>query len=164
MPAGILPDEGLGDQLEYILKRSIVGVLPWELVLFTNDIEPDNTTTWGEIEEATWYGYHRVSLDRSTWTTPTVLNGCATSTAGDVPIEWTVGAGEPQTNYGVAYLDQSSGLLRWIQRFEEGDIQETRPGMTVSLLPTYTLTSAECGGTGRARGLRAAQRRRGVKK
>jgi hypothetical protein len=164
MPNGILPDQGIGAQLEYILKSSITGVLPWELWLWINDLEPDNTTVLEDITEATFGGYHRVTLQRSQWTSPTVNEGCATSYAGTVPIVWTVGTSSPQTIYGCAYVDRSSNLLRYIQRFDDGDIITTEIGMEFSLLPQYTLTSAACGATRRTRGTRAAERRRGIRR
>lgn len=164
MPPGILPNEGIGDQLGYILRADIPGVLPWELLLWVNDLEPDADTVYADLTEASFYGYHRVSLDRDVWTVPSVNDGCATSYAGDVPITWTVESTEPQTIYGVAYLDQSAGVLRYVQRFDDEDIQVTEPGLKLRLLPQYTLTSAACGGLTVARRSRAAERRKGMRR
>lgn len=145
MSAGILPDEGIAAQMQYILSADIVGVLPWELMIWTNDYEPDNSTTLADLVEASWYGYSRASLDRSLWTVPTVLDGCARSTWGTDPLVWTVGSSTPVVNHGVAYVDRMAGVLRWVQRFDDADLRPTELGMQVKILPVYTLTSAECG-------------------
>jgi hypothetical protein len=164
VPPGLLPNEGIADQLSYIISAPISGVLPWELMLWTNDLVPDADTVLDDLEEAIWYGYHRVSMDRSTWTVPTVNDGCAYSTLGTDPIVWTNGSSGSVTNYGVAYVDESSGVLRWVQRFDDDDIRALAPGEKFTLLPVYTLTSAECPMVFAKRGLRAAQRRKGKRR
>lgn len=144
MPAGILPDEGIAAQLSYILSATISGVLPWQLVLFVNDITPDYNTVFSDLEEATWPGYSRQTLTRSAWTAPEVFEGCATSTWGTSPIRFYVGAVSHVTNYGAAYYDQSNDVLRWVQRFDDADIAPLQTGGQFQLLPVYTLTSADC--------------------
>lgn len=146
MPDGILPDEGIGDQLEYILKRPIPGVLPWQLLLWVNDIEPDHETVLDDLEEATFSGYARVDVDRALWTTPEVDNGCATSTWQAYPTVWHVTGGPIETVYGYAMIDVVEGVIRFIQRFEDADIAPTVIGARLALLPRYTLTSAACPG------------------
>jgi hypothetical protein len=144
MPSGILPDEGIGDQLSYLLSAPITGVLPWQLVLFVNDLTPSYDTVFSDLEEATWPGYSRQTLSRSNWTVPTVYEGCASSTWGVSPIVLYVGAVGSVTNYGCAYYDQSNDVLRWVQRFDDADIAPLIPGGQFQLLPVYTLTSADC--------------------
>ncbi len=144
MPDGLLPDEGIGDQLEYILKRSISGVLPWQLIFWTNDVQVDSDTVLSDLTEATFDGYSRLTLDRSEWTTPTVHAGCAHSTWGTVPQVWYVTGGPVETIYGYAYVDVGAGVLRFVQRFDGDDIEPITVGGKVLLLPTYTLTSAAC--------------------
>lgn len=144
MPAGLLPNEGIADQLEYLLKRSISGVLPWTLVLWINDIVPDADTVYDDLEDATFVGYSAVTMDRDQWTTPTVEDGCAHSTWKDVATVWFVNGGPTQTIYGYAYVDESEEVIRFIQRLDDADIQPVTVGGKVSILPAYTLTSAEC--------------------
>ncbi len=163
MSNAVLPDEGIADQLMYLLSSDIMGVLPWDLMLWVNDIEPDNETVYADLIEAKFYGYHRVTLSRNNWQTPTVLDGCATSISGTAPIVWTVAPGRIETVYGVAYVDRLSKLIRYVQRFDDGDIRVTEPHAQLVLWPQYTLTSAACGNGRRARGMRAAQRRKGLK-
>jgi hypothetical protein len=163
MPAGLLPDEGIADQLYYILSAPIAGVLNWQLILWTNDYTPSFDTTFADLTEATWGGYSRMILDRSTWTPPDVNMGCATSTYGTDPISYTVTDGPEETNYGVAYLDPGSGVLRFVQRFDDADISPIEIGGQFSILPQYTLTSAACG-TAMARANRKIRRAKGEKK
>lgn len=144
MPAAILPDEGIGDQLSYILNAPIAGVLPWTFILWVNDLDPSAATVLADLEEATWDGYSRQTLTRGGWTTPDVNNGCASSTYGTDPIVFVPTGPAVQTNYGAAYIDQSSGVIRWVQRFEDADIVPVIVGQAYKILPQYTLTSAEC--------------------
>lgn len=146
MPDGILPDEGIGDQLEYIIRRAIMGVLPWELRLWVNDIEPDHETVLDDLQEATFYGYSRVTMGRDQWTVPVVNEGCAKSTWGVYPYQWNVTGGPVETVYGYAMVDVVEGVIRFIQRFDDEDITPIVIGEKVKLLPVYTLTSAACGG------------------
>lgn len=144
MPAGFLPDEGIQFQLECILKRPLPGILPWTLILFVNDLNPDFDVTLDDLEEATWSGYSRVTLDRSNWTTTSVADGCAHAVWGNDAIVWYVTGGPVQTNYGYAYVDFTTDEIRFIQRFDAEDIRPVQVGGKVTLLPMYTLTSAEC--------------------
>jgi hypothetical protein len=145
MPAGLLPDEGIADQLSYLLSATISGVVPWQLVLWVNDITPDYDTVFSDLTEATWPGYSRQTLTRANWTAPTVNMGCATSTWQETPIIYYVGSVSPGTiNYGAAYYDPGAGVLRWVQRFDDTDLNPISTGGQFQLLPQYTLTSAAC--------------------
>lgn len=144
MPDGILPNEGIGQQLECILSRSVGGVAPWKLILWVNDIDPDADTTFADLVEASWSGYTALTLPRSDWTTPMVINGCAVSTYTETPQVWYVTGGPTETNYGYALVDSITNVIRFIQRFEEEDLAPVEPGGRVTLLPRYTLTSCAC--------------------
>lgn len=145
MPSGLLPDEGIGEQLANILSATISGVLPWQLVLFVNDLTPTFETVFSDLTEASWPGYARFTLTRSYWTTPAVNQGCAASTWGTVPLVYYVGAVADETiNYGAAYYDQSNDVLAWVQRFDDADLNPLVAGGQFQILPQYTLTSAAC--------------------
>jgi hypothetical protein len=144
MPDGILPSEGLGDQLEYILKRSVSGVGPWVLKLWVNDLVPTEATVLADLVFASWGGYSPVTLTRPEWTVPVVDEGCAVSTWGEDALVWYVTSGPTETNYGYALVDDSAGVIRFIQRFEEEDIAPVAVGGRVTLLPRYSLTSCAC--------------------
>lgn len=156
MAAALLPDQGIADQLSWILSATISGVSNWQLVLWVNNYTPDNTTTLANLTEATWPGYSRVTLNRSSWTTPTVSAGCATSTYGTIPLVYYVGGVLPGViNYGMAFYDPAFAVLRWVQRFDTPDLVPLQPGGQFQILPQYTLTSASCPGA-----MAVARRRR----
>lgn len=150
MPAGLLPDEGLAAQLAYILSADIAGVVPWQLVLWANDLTPSYQTVWADLVECAWPGYSRRILTRANWTAPVVNQGCAQSTYGTVPQAYQVGTVPAGTVvYGAAYYDQSSGVLRWVQRFDDPDLAALVSGSVYQVLPSYTLTSAACSMAGK---------------
>lgn len=144
MPAGLLPQEGIGDQLEYILRANISGVAPWQMIFFKNNVIPDENTVLADLEEADFGGYMRLTMTRATWTSPTLSGHCATSTWGSDAVVWSVTGGPPQTLYGYAYIDFTSGVIRFVQRFDDADISPIVVGGQITLLPQYTLTSAAC--------------------
>lgn len=144
MPAGILPNEGLGLTLSELLGRLPIPVVPWQLVLWTNDIVPTAATVFGDLHEATFGGYSRANLDRTGWREPTVSAGCAHAAFGTDPIVYTVTGGPFETVRGCAYFDALNGVLRFVQRFDAADIKTVELGAKYKVPPVYTLTSAEC--------------------
>jgi hypothetical protein len=146
VPDGILPAEGIVEQLYYILGAPIPGVLPWRFMLFKNDVTPDADTVLADLEEASFPGYFPFDLTRSTWTMPTVVGGCAIATWGEEVVEWPVTGETDETIYGMAYYDSTENIIRWVQRFDDDDIVPLSIGQTFRVLPVYTLTSAACEG------------------
>lgn len=144
MPAGILPNEGIGDQLTYILSADVSGVLPWELLLWVNDIPVTTATVLGDLVEASFTGYSRQTLDRDQWQTPVLTGNCARSEWGVEPIQWLVTAALGETLYGYAMVDTTLGVLRFVQRFDDEDIAPLETGGRVLLMPIYTLTTGQC--------------------
>lgn len=144
MPAGLIPNEGLGPTLQELLGAVVPSVLPWELMFFVNDLVPDADTVLADLTEATWAGYMRLTLSRDLWTTPTVADGCAHSTFTTEATVWYVTGGPTETNYGYAFVDTTSGVIRFIQRFDDEDIEPVVIGGKVVMLPEYTYTSHEC--------------------
>ena len=134
----VLPNEGLADQLAYIIKSTISGVADWELMLWINDIEPDQDTVYADLTEATFDGYGRVTLVRSDWTSPTIIADQAVSTYTTTPQVWIVGSG-PQTVYGYAVVTPSSPVIRIIERFEPPPTVDV--GGIVAVLPKYRFTT-----------------------
>lgn len=144
MPAGFIPSEAAGVQLLESLGKNLPTVLPWQLWLWVNDLEPDWDVVLADLEPATFAGYSPVNLERVYWTTPTVHEGCAHSTWKTEPVIWYVTGGPVETIYGFAFVDVSNGIIRYIQRLDEADIRPVSIGGKVTLLPTVTSTSAEC--------------------
>lgn len=144
MPAGFIPDIGLGPTLRELLGKDAPNVIPWELLLWTNNYVPDNNATIELLTEATFGGYSRVTLVRATWTDPTVNPNCAHTTWGTDAVVWDVTGGPVETIYGYAFVDPTTNVLRFIQRFDTPDIQPIVIGGRFLLLPQYTLTNAVC--------------------
>jgi hypothetical protein len=146
VPDGLVPDEGLGDTLADILKNEPEVLIAWSLVLFANDIDPTRTTVYADLVQPTWSGYSSRSLARDGWLEPVVTAGCAVTTYGTDPQMWTVGEVTAELVYGWALLDPSRGRLRFVQRFDSGDIRPLDVNEQFGLLPRYTFTTAVCGG------------------
>ena len=144
MPDGILPNEGIGDQLKYLLQSPISGVLPWKFVFFVNNIGPDFTTVYADLVLSSFGGFTPFDLSRADWTDPVVTGNCALSTWGTDVLSWTFTSGPLETIYGYAYLDYAAHKIRFIQRFDVADIQTVVIGEKIRLLPRYTLTSCSC--------------------
>lgn len=144
MPAGLIPNEGIGAALQELLGATVPSILPWQMMFWKNNIVPDADTVLADLVESDWGGYVRLTLSRAGWTVPTVVNGCAHSTWGVDPVEWSVTGGPEQAVFGCAYVDLGAGVLRYVQRFDDEDIVSVIiPGL-VKCLPEFTLTSAEC--------------------
>lgn len=144
MPAGILPNEGIGFTLSELLGRVAIPVLPWKLILWTNNYTPTATTTLANLTEATFGGYARANLDRDLWEAPVVGAGCAHSDWSPDTIDYTVTGGPFETIYGCAYLDVANGVLRFVQRFDTADIFTLELGSVYKVPVQFTLTSGEC--------------------
>jgi hypothetical protein len=144
MPAGIIPNEGLDPTIQELLGVVAVNPVPWQLMFFQNDITPDADTVFADLVEADFDGYNQLTLTRDQWVTEPADAGCIHATWGTVAQVWYVLGGPPQTLYGYAYYDATSDIIRFIQRFDPDDIAPLEIGGKVTLLPEYTLTSAEC--------------------
>jgi hypothetical protein len=160
VPNGIIPNEGLPAVLKRLLDPAGSGSATWRAVLWVNDLVPDEDTVLADLTQATFGGYAFATLTPGTWTAATVVAGCATSTWGTVPITWTVSLAAGQTVYGWAMRDATVPQLRFVQRFDDGDIFPLEDAMKVKLLPTFTLTSAACGSMLTARMRRLPKRER----
>lgn len=135
----VAPNEGLPDQLAYIVKAPISGVLPWVLLLWLNaDLYPTDDTVYADLTEASFTGYSRVTVDRSLWTDPVLQADAAVTTWGTSPTQWTA-TGTPQTLYGWAMVTQISPVIRYIQRFPIPII--AADGVPVGVLPRVTLST-----------------------
>jgi len=141
MPTVVAPNEGLPALLRYMIRETISGVFPWQLILFTNDIEPDQDTVFGDLVEPTWTGYVRIQMDRAEWTSPVIEDDHAVSTWKTTPSVFVNGGGQTEEVFGYAMLDDVAGVLRFIQRFEPGDIREIEPGAALTILPRLTLST-----------------------
>jgi hypothetical protein len=132
----VLPKEGLPDQLGYIVSAPIVGLLNWNLILWSNDIVPDDDTVYADLVVATFTGFSPVEVTRAGWTTPVIDGSSAVSTWGTTPTTWTC-TGGAQTVYGYALVTMISPVIRVIQRFPSP--VAVAIGGRIGVLPRYRL-------------------------
>jgi len=144
MSTTIIPDEGLILQHQDALQVGIPLRLPWKLILWKNDIEPDSATELADLVECDFGGYGRVTILPTNWTGFNALGGCSHATYGLVPVRWDVTSGPTQSVYGWAMIDDGNGVIRRVQRFESADIAPVVVGVPFLFLPEVTFTSAEC--------------------
>lgn len=141
MAAGRVPNVGLIEATSRVIKDAISGVLPWTLLLWVNDYDPDATTVIGDLTEASFAGYSQITLDRAEWTTPVVDVDTVVSTWKTVPQLWQCTDTSDQTIYGYAFVDLLSGVVEFVQRLEDVDITEMTLGRVFTLLPRYRTKS-----------------------
>lgn len=154
----VAPNEGLADQLDYLLRAPISGVVPWLLILYLNDdLVLDQSTVYADLTEADFSGYSRVTLTRATWTEAVIESDAAVSTYGTDPVQWTA-SGSPQTLYGWAIITPVASVIRYIEPFPTP--VTAAPGSPVGVLPRVTLTTLPESSLLREK---RAARRRGVR-
>lgn len=141
MPAGVFVDEGLGRGLKWLLDNPDTALVPWELLLFVNDLEPDEDTVLADIEEPTWGGYARVTLDPATWTAPFLEAHEVRSDYGTEPVEFANDGGPTETPHGFGIFDPGNGVLVYAERFDAGDIAPVADGESKFILPRVTRRS-----------------------
>jgi hypothetical protein len=112
----VLPNEGLPTLLSYWLGRVSNSFAPWSLVLFSNNLTPDQATVYADMTLASFGGYSPVTLGPTTWTSPTIVSGKAVSTYDVTPQTWTVSSGSG-TIYGAAIVTPTSPIIIAIERF-----------------------------------------------
>jgi hypothetical protein len=138
-PTLTAPNEGLTDQLDYILSAPITGVAPWYLILWTNDdLVISQATVFADLDEATFSGYGRVTLDRVNWTPSVIADDRAVSTYGLDPVIWT-NTGSTYSVYGWAIITPVDSVIRYIQPFPDEVVLDT--GDPVGVLPQVALTT-----------------------
>lgn len=154
----VAPNEGLADQLDYLLRAPISGVPPWYLILWTNDdLVPEQATVFADLDEADFSGYSRITLSRSTWTASVIEDNAAVSTYGTDPQQWT-SSGQPQELYGWAIITPVGSVIRYIETFPSP--VTAAPGKPVAVLPRVTLTTLPESSLSRQR---RAARKRGIR-
>jgi hypothetical protein len=135
----VLPNVGLPFLTDRILRAAPVGMVPWQLVLWTNEYEPVQATVWSDLEEAVFDGYSRITLTPATWTAAVMVGDEAVSTYGTTPQLWTC-TSDPEEIYGYAIIDSVSEKIYIVEAFEEPE--ELVVGRTIGVLPRYTQTTA----------------------
>lgn len=137
----VLPSVGLPFLITWMLKSTISGVLDMEVMLFSNALDPECDVTLGDLDECTFDGYARVTLNRGNWQTPTVADCCGQTLYGTDPISWTnLGAPEQVAGYGFVY--PSGSVLIAVQALSAPFILPTFG--VLPFRPQFTLTGGAC--------------------
>lgn len=137
MPDGVVPDEGLARGLEWTLVNGDTQINAWQLMLFTNDITPTRLTVLDDLVEPSWPGYSRFPLAPQGWELAAVVEGVAVATWGTDPVQFVNSVGPTETVYGCGYVDPLFGVLRYVMRFDPGDIRAVAAGESVQIVPRF---------------------------
>jgi hypothetical protein len=134
----ILPNEGLPDWLDWMVRHT--GGDPPNLTLFlwVNDVTPTQAIVFADLTFATFGGAAPWVITRSGWTAPVMSGPDAVSTWGTTPITWNATTGG-QTVYGYAIYNPVTVKLMIVERFDTP--RPVSPGDVVSLLPRVELTT-----------------------
>lgn len=134
----VLPNEGLPTMLGWMLREDTSALPANTLILFSNDITPDQDTVYGDLTEAAFGGYSSVSIARGTWTAPVVDSDHGLTVYGSTPLTW-ICTSSPETIYGYAVVTPSSPIILWCERFASPIVLST--GGAIALVPRFTLTT-----------------------
>lgn len=135
----VLPNEGLPDLLAYWIGQQPNTFADWALILWTNpSYTPSQASVYADLVEATFPGYSRVTLTKSSWLSPTIVGDKAVSTWGTTPVLWT-NTGSLVTIYGFAYITPVSPKIRALELFDYPVPVVT--GGQVGLLPYLEFTT-----------------------
>lgn len=135
----VLPNEGLTDWLTWLIKDTAGSLPDLVFTLWVNDIEPDQDTTFADLDRASFTGFMEIIMARSDWTSPAIVDDAAASQWGTLPTAWTVAA-DPETVYGWAAYNPGPLRLMIVERFDVP--RELEVGQTIKVLPRFTLTTA----------------------
>lgn len=141
----VIPDEGIEPQLMTLLGQQPFGAVPWQLLLFTNDVDPDHTTTFADLVEATGGAYARVTLDPTQWQPPTVTAGMATSLWTSSPVEFSPAGSATWDVYGWAYCDAATNKLKLVyQQAASGSPIHVTAAVPLLIIASYSLMTNLC--------------------
>lgn len=134
----VFPNEGLTDLLSYWIGKQSNAFASWQLMLWKNDITPDQDTVYADLTEAAFVGYSRVTINPATWVSPIIDDDKAVTTYGTDPVTWNVTSGT-ETIYGYALITPTSPVIRSIERFADPVL--VGAGGIIGVLPRITFTT-----------------------
>lgn len=112
----VIPDVGKTYWSTLVYDTPSEPLRDFQVLLWVNDIHPDDSTVLGDLQEATWLGYLRFALPRSTFGAAAIIDHVANSTAVPAPT-FSNNSLDSQPVYGWALVAMDSGALLFVQRF-----------------------------------------------
>lgn len=127
----VVPNNGEGDALEYIVNRAA----PQNLVmrLYSSNTTPAETDTAGTYTEFSATGYSAITLTGASWGAPS--EGAPSSIAFAQQTYTMTGAGDA---YGYYMTRASSGRIAWAERFTGAPFSIPSGGGTIKVTPQLT--------------------------
>jgi len=111
---GIVPNQGLTRALYRILVNEDTLMTPWQMLLFVNDVTPDEDTVEADLVEADFAGYARIT---PAWDT-IIPDAFGRATSLDALHTFTcTGGGVTNSIYGIYFYDDTASLLQFVYRF-----------------------------------------------
>jgi hypothetical protein len=132
----VLPNEGLTDWLDWMIRNTGSDAPDLILSLFVNDLVPDQGTVLADMTAASFGGFSERNLTRSGWTVPVIVSDEGVSTWGITPIVWNATTSS-EVLYGWFAYQFATMRLMVAERFDVP--RPVSAGDVVSLLPRFTL-------------------------
>jgi len=128
----IVPDVG-----EVIIADSMlagIGIAGWYVLLFENNITPDQDTVFGDFVEATYIGY---AAQPQNFGAAAIVAHKGTI-VGTAPLSFVVTTtGSPDTIYGYLVADANTGEVVYAERFASPQVMENA-GDTINITLKFT--------------------------
>lgn len=108
----------------------------WNVHLYQNNYTPIPTSAVGDFTECSFAGYASQVVDRTQWTSPTIISNRASMTANNgSPFTWTNG-GSAQTVYGYYVTDAANAVVIYAELF--GTSRTLNTGDELDLILPFT--------------------------
>lgn len=134
----VMPNEGLPGILANYIKDVPSGWVDWTMILFVNDIVPDQDTVYADLTQPGYGWYSGITIDHTLWTDPIIEDNRAVSTYTTTPQTYTMDAGSGYV-YGYALVTSSSPVIKWVERFATPE--PISAGRILNVLPRVTQTT-----------------------
>jgi len=131
-----IPDAGLVQFLDWMLKNNSGTNEDLALRLYTNVVTPGRNSVTGDFTEATFGGYGQRLISRSVWGDAMLDTHTAKMTLSGDPFEWTP-TDSGQVLIGCFIVGQATNNLYAAYRFATP--RTTVAGVTLNLIPVFSL-------------------------
>lgn len=136
MPGGVIPNEGLTQGATLLWGSPVPVTEDFYCDLYVSNTTPVQGSVLADFTLATFTGYSRVSVPRSSLGSPVIVGAQAQVTSSVSP-SFTCTGGATQTAYGFVLSGQTTGKLYFAQLFPTPRVMA--PTATETLTP-FTLS------------------------